>query len=53
MDMSFIFWMLGSCSDINALQRSPLFAKVANGELTWVELQANIRTYNMSYYLAD
>jgi hypothetical protein len=52
MDMSF-FWLLGSCNDINVLQCSPHIAKVANGESTSVKFQANGRTYNMGYYLAD
>lgn len=47
------FGMPGSCNDINVLNRSPLFAKLANGEHTPVEFEANGRTYNYGYYLAD
>jgi hypothetical protein len=27
-----LFWLLGSCYDVNVLQRSPLFSKLANGK---------------------
>jgi hypothetical protein len=47
------FGMLGSCNDINVLQRSPLFAKLANGEAPPMEFQANNHTYKIGYYLAD
>jgi hypothetical protein len=45
--------MPGSCNDINVLQRSPLFAKLANGEAPPMEFQANNHTYKIDYYLAD
>jgi hypothetical protein len=47
------FGMPGSCNDINVLDRSPLFAKLANGEAPLVTFEANGRTYNYGYYLAD
>ena len=47
------FGMPGSCNDINVLQRSPLFAKLANGEIPHVEFEANNHIYNLPYYLAD
>jgi hypothetical protein len=47
------FWMLGSCNDINILQRLPLFSKLANGESTPMEFKASSHTYNMGYYLVD
>jgi hypothetical protein len=42
-----------SCNDINILQRSPLFAKLANGETTMVQFVANGQSYDKGYYLAD
>ena len=47
------FGMPGSCNDINVLNRSPLFTKLASGEMPEVEFQVNGKTYNMGYYLAD
>ena len=47
------FGMPGSCNDINVLQRSPLFAKLAAHDTPPVEFQANGRTYHMPYFLAD
>jgi hypothetical protein len=39
------FGMPGSCNDINVLQRSHLFAKLANGESPSVEFEAHDRKY--------
>nr|XP_020187407.1 putative nuclease HARBI1 [Aegilops tauschii subsp. strangulata] len=47
------FGMPGSCNDINVLDRSPLFANLANGEAPPMTFEANGRTYNYGYYLAD
>ena len=47
------FGMPRSCNDINVLDQSPLFAKLANGEAPPVTFEANGRTYNYGYYLAD
>ena len=47
------FGMPSSCNDINALDRSPLFANLANREAPPVTFEANGRTYNYGYYLAD
>ena len=47
------FGMSGSCNDINMLNRSPLFAKLANGEAPPVTFEANGCTYNYEYHLAD
>ena len=47
------FRMLGSCNDINVLQRSLLMTRIANGETPPVQYVANGKTYNYGYYLAD
>ncbi|KAI5008129.1 hypothetical protein ZWY2020_009177 [Hordeum vulgare] len=47
------FGMHGSCNDINVLDETPLFAKLANGEAPPVTFEENGRTYNYGYYLAD
>ncbi|XP_051201452.1 uncharacterized protein [Lolium perenne] len=49
--------MLGSLdwtlNDINVLQRSPLFAKLANGEAPTYNYKVMNNEYTMGYYLAD
>jgi hypothetical protein len=45
--------MSGSCNGINVLQRSPLFAMLANGETLAVQFIANGHTYDKGYYLDD
>jgi hypothetical protein len=47
------FSMSGNCNDINVLQRSPLFARLANGEILALQFVANGRTYDKGYYLAN
>jgi hypothetical protein len=47
------FGIPGSCNDINVLNRSPLFANLANGEAPEVEFELNEHKYMKGYYLAD
>jgi len=47
------FGLLGSCYDINVLQRSPIFSAYIRGESPPVHFTVNGRTYDMGYYLAD
>jgi hypothetical protein len=47
------FGMSGYCNDIDVLQRSPLFARLAKGETLAVQFVANSRIYNKGYYLVD
>ncbi|XP_037479208.1 26S proteasome non-ATPase regulatory subunit 13 homolog B-like [Triticum dicoccoides] len=44
---------LGSCNDINVLQRSPLFKRLCDGEAPSCNYTVNGHKYNMWYYLAD
>jgi hypothetical protein len=47
------FSLPGSLNDINVLHRSPLFAKLANGEAPKVKYKINGHDYTIGYYLAD
>ncbi|XP_071676869.1 uncharacterized protein [Lolium perenne] len=47
------FWLPGTLNDINVMQRSPLFAKLANGEAPTCNYKVMNNEYTMGYYLAD
>nr|XP_051197130.1 uncharacterized protein LOC127310499 [Lolium perenne] len=47
------FGLPGTLNDINVLQRSPLFAKLANKEAPTCNYKVMNNEYTMGYYLAD
>jgi hypothetical protein len=45
--------MASSYSDINVLQRSPVFARLVKGNVLLVHYEINGHTYNKCYYFTN
>ena len=53
MDLALFFGMPGILNDINVLQRSHLFARLARGDVPACNFTVNRHEYTKGYYLAD
>jgi hypothetical protein len=53
MDLALFFYMAGSHNNINVLQRSLVFASLAEGNALLVHYEINGHPYNKCYYLVD